>query len=258
MTDKLETYSHEEVDAAEAQLCTSFPDGYREYVTTLGKGEYCGYINVSSPQMIVKNQTGDKPPLLEFCNSWGGLEFGITPERLAEAILIATSIDGDWVVFEAGIPDAVYILPESEDLVCKAGVNLRDALDRTCQLGSRTKFRYFDSKISQKEELLPSPLRLSLDHFRDWITATGEYDHLDLHWNDNPGVSLEMYRLLEGRMDLVAPELGEVTAFYKSFGGYVMASAMSSSGAWAQLVHDAGKDTALMQKISEYLRSKAA
>ena len=43
VTNKLETYSDAAVDTAEAQLGTRFPVGYREYVTTLGKGEYCDF-----------------------------------------------------------------------------------------------------------------------------------------------------------------------------------------------------------------------
>ena len=62
VTDKLETYSHEEVDAAEAQLSTAFPVGYREYATSLGKGYYCGFIGVVAPKQIVKQQE-TKPPL---------------------------------------------------------------------------------------------------------------------------------------------------------------------------------------------------
>ena len=258
VTDKLETYTDADVDAAEAALGTRFPEGYREYMTTLGRGEYCDYVNVSPPEMIVKNQTGNKPPLLEFCHSWDGSEFGVTPERLAKAIMLGNSIDGDWIIFETNLPDAVYVLPESEDVIDKAGATLLDGLNRTCNLGSRSEFRYFSSNINQKQEPLPDAVHLSLDHFQNWIADVGEYDYLDLYWNNNPGVTLDMFAALNLNMETVAPELGIVTAFYKSFGGYVSASAMSSSGTWVQLVHDAEKDTPLMQKILDYMRSKAA
>lgn len=258
VTDKLSTSSADEVDAAEAQLATSLPAGYPEYVTTLGKGEYCGYINVFSPTIIVNNQLGKKPPLEEFCHLWDGAEFGITPERLAKAILIATSIDGDWVVFEAGVPDAVYVLPESEEVIYKAGPTLMDALTWLYEPQGRPRFRYFDSGIDQKPEALPTNLRLSLDKFRDWLVALGGYDHLEETWNDNPGVSMEMYRLLEGRMDLIAPELGHIMAFYKSFGGCVWASVDGGGRVSAQFVHDADSSTDIMQQILDYLQSKVA
>ncbi len=59
VTDKRTTFSEAEVDAAETQLGTRFPEGYREYMTRLGVGEYCGYINVFPPQTIADNQAGE-------------------------------------------------------------------------------------------------------------------------------------------------------------------------------------------------------
>ena len=258
VTNKLETFTHADVDAAETALGTRFPDGYREYVTTLGKGDYCGYLDVFPPKRIVANQLENKPPLEEFCELWDGSEFGITPERLAKAIIVATTMDGDSVIFEPGLPESVYVLPESEEVVYKAGSTLLAGLDWLCKPRCSSAFRYFSSRLDRKHEPLPKVVRLSLDHFRDWITAVGEYDHLDLYWNDNPGVSLEMYRLLEGRMDLVAPELGEVTAFYKSFSGYVSASIDGAGNVDAQVVHDADQSNDTLTQIVNYLRSKAA
>ena len=258
VTDKLATFTHADIDAAETELGTRFPDGYREYMTTFGKGEYCNYINVSTPQMIVKDQMGEKPPLQQFCNSWDGSEFGITPERLAKAILLGNSIDGDWIIFEAGLPDAVYVLPESEYIFYSGGLNLLDALDRTCKIGGRSEFRYFNSHINQKQASLPRAMRSSLEHFRDWVTAVGEYDHLDIQWDNTPSITLDMYTTLKLNMGMVAPELSNVVAFYKSFGGFIWAESLPDGGLYAELVHDADKDMALMQKILAYLRSKAA
>lgn len=258
VTDKLTTFSEEEVDAAEAQLGTRFPEGYREYMTRLGVGEYCGHINVFPPQAIINNQLSEKPPLEEFCDLWDGREFGISPERLAKAILIATSSYGDWVIYEAGMPDAVYVLPESEEVVYKAGMTLMDALMWLREPQKRSDFRYFDSQIDQQNEPVPRTLHLSLDKFRDWLLGLGGHDHLEETWNENPGVSLEMYRLLEGQMDLVAPELGLIMAFYQSFSGYVSASVDGAGRVSAQVVHDADQSPDLMRQIVEYLRSKAA
>ncbi len=58
VTDKLETFTHEDVDAAEAALGTRFPDGYREYVTTLGKGEYCGFLWTYDPSVVANDRAG--------------------------------------------------------------------------------------------------------------------------------------------------------------------------------------------------------
>ena len=261
VTDKLTTFSAAEVDAAEARLETQFPEGYREYMTAFGKGEYCSYLNVFAPQIIVQNQLGAKPPLEEFCDLWDGAEFGISPERLAKAILLASSMSRDWVVFEPGIPEAVYVLPESEDVIYKAGATLMDALTWLCEPNwpkHRPRFRYFNSGINQKREKLSHTLRLSLDKFRNWLVALGEYNHLEEIWDDNPGVSSEIYVLLKGRMDLVSSELGQIMAFYQSFGGYVSASVDGTGNVSAQVVHDADKSSDTMKQIVEYLQSRAA
>src|SRR5262245_2301655 len=42
-----------EVDAVEAKLKVSFPIGYKEYVTTLGFGDYCTYIRIDMPSAIL-------------------------------------------------------------------------------------------------------------------------------------------------------------------------------------------------------------
>lgn len=261
VTDKLATFSEEEVDAAEAQLGAIFPAGYRKYMTVLGKGDYCGIISVYPPQLIVKDYLGEKPMLEEFCNSWDAGETGVSPERVAKSFLVAASTWGDWVMSEPDAPDAVYVLPESGEVIYKAGATLMDALTWLCEPNwpkHRPCFRYFNSGIDQKREKLPHTLRLSLDKFRDWLLALGEYDHLEETWNDNPGVSLEMYSLLEGRMDLVAPELGQVMAFYKSFGGYISASVDGAGNVSAQLVHDVERSNNTLMQIMDYLQSKAS
>lgn len=55
VTDKLKTFSAAEVDAAEAQLGIRFPEGYREYMTRLGVGEYCNFVVIHDPANIVRN-----------------------------------------------------------------------------------------------------------------------------------------------------------------------------------------------------------
>jgi hypothetical protein len=43
---KLTLASSDEVDALQAKLGVVFPEGYREFVTTLGLGEYCNFIRI--------------------------------------------------------------------------------------------------------------------------------------------------------------------------------------------------------------------
>ena len=50
---KLTLATPDEVDDVEAKLNVSFPIGYKEYVTTLGFGEYCNYITIDMPSTIL-------------------------------------------------------------------------------------------------------------------------------------------------------------------------------------------------------------
>lgn len=50
---KLTLATDEDVDFAETIIKVSFPDGYKEYVTTLGLGEYCNYIRIDMPHDIL-------------------------------------------------------------------------------------------------------------------------------------------------------------------------------------------------------------
>jgi len=45
--------SEKDVDELEHTLGVVFPAGYREFVTTLGLGEYCNYIRIAMPDAII-------------------------------------------------------------------------------------------------------------------------------------------------------------------------------------------------------------
>ncbi len=122
-------------------------------------------------------------------------------------------MDADLIAFHPDAPDTIYELPRHDSTIYKIGQSLEEALAWYRQERLKISLGYFDSRLNQKGEPIPISLRLSLDSFRDWLVALGGYEHLEEKWNNNPGVSLETHRLLQGRMDLVAPELGEVMAF---------------------------------------------
>ena len=73
-----------------------------------------------------------------------------------------------------------------------------------------------------------------------------------------PGRQFMQQSPLKLQMDMVAPELGQVMAFYKSSGGYVSASVDGVGDVIAQVVHEADLNTDTLRTILEYLRSKAA
>ena len=262
VTDKLETFTHEDVDAVEAALGTRFPVGYREYVTTLGRGEYCSYINVFPPQEIVENQTGGKPPLQEFCHSWDGAEFGITPERLAKSVMIANSINGDWIVFEASLPETIYILPSDESVMHKVEA-LTDVLTWLYEPEGNARFRFFISAISQQEQKhisIPRDLDLSYEEFRDWLSALKKHDR----WEETiqPGTALSDtgYGLLTGgKIQFAQPgDEKHFQAFFKCFGGDVLCYGDIFGRLNLQVAYDSTKYDETAAKIAAFLQAKTA
>ncbi len=257
VTDKLETYLESDVDAAEAQLGTRLPAGYREYVTTLGKGEYCRFLWMYNPLEIVRDRANRRTELEQYAHLWeDGFDI-LSEERLRECIVFGATIDADLTVFHPDAPDTVYELPRHDSTIYKIGQSLEEALAWYRRERLKINLGYFDSGLNQKGEPTPTNLCLSLDNFRDWLVALGGYTHLEERWNDNPGVSLDMYTALKMQMDMVAPELGEVMAFYNSFSGYVSASVDGIGRVDAQVVHDADQSNGTLTQIVDYLRSKA-
>lgn len=262
VTDKLETFTHEDVDAAEAALGTRFPAGYREYVTTLGWGEYCGYVNVFPPRMIVEGQSGETPPLLEFCRSWNGAEFGITPERLAKSVMIANSINGDWIVFEASLPETIYILPSEESVMHKVGA-LTDVLKWLYEPEGNPLFRFFQSTASlleQKYIPIPRNLSLSYEEFRDWLFALKKHDHWEETIQPNVASGGTCYGLLTGGKTQIAQPGNEkhFHAFFKCFGGSVLCYVDTFGRPSLQVAYDPEKSDTTASEITAFLQSKAA
>ncbi len=257
VTDKLATFLEEEVNAAEAQLGARFPDGYREFVTKLGRGEYCGFVWMYGPAEIVADLDSRWSQLAENAHSWEDGSDVLSEMRLRECIVIGASIDADLIAFHPDTPDALYELPRHDSTISHIGASVAAAMDWYRRERLKIGFGYFESYIARQEEALPTFLNLSLSEFQDWLRALGGYDHLDEKMDSEPSVSLSDYLLLKSDLSQVAPELSEVTAFYKSFGGYATAYVDGAGRVSARVVHDADQNTDLMRQIVEYLRGKA-
>ena len=256
VTDKLQIFSMAEVEAAETHLGTRLPTGYREYVSTLGEGEYCGFVQIYGPQHLANNHVSYRSSLVKLVDCWEDGFDVLGRERIPECIVIGATIDADLIVFHPEAPDALYELPRHDSGIYRLGASLEEALAWYCQERLKIALSYFESRVGRTRGV-PHDLKIPLDELKDWLVQFGRYNHLETKLNENPGVSLATYRLLKGQLDQVAPELSEVTAFYKSFGGYVLAYKDGFDRVSAGLVHDTGLNTDTMQTISEYLRSKA-
>lgn len=121
----------DEVEAAEAKLNVSFPIGYKEYVTTFGRGDYCNYIRIDMPSEILSGYEEYQKLLDEYWFWDMGAEV-LSKERAIESIKIANTIDGDVVIFHPSKSDELFVLPRNDDMLYQIGSNLYEAIDWLC------------------------------------------------------------------------------------------------------------------------------
>ena len=128
---KLITASESDVNRLEEILNTQLPSGYREFATLLGRGEYCNFIRVDTPDEIEKEWKNRQ----EFLNEYFFWEMGeqvLSKEKIVESIQIASTIDGDVIIFHPSNSGRLYVLPRNGDMLYEIGSNLYEAIDWLC------------------------------------------------------------------------------------------------------------------------------
>ncbi|GAA4288614.1 hypothetical protein GCM10022262_29740 [Georgenia daeguensis] len=138
----LDVVSHEDVDAVEHLIGATFPDGYREFVTTLGSGQYnAGYVHVLMPRSILAQYEELQWTWRENAHFWQDSAL-LSAEDLGRAIVLARTVDGDELVFHGRKPRELYVVPRHADEIYLAGENLQEALEwveNSGVLASRTR-----------------------------------------------------------------------------------------------------------------------
>ncbi len=129
VSDRLTQATDEDVTAAETVLGTHFPATYREYVTTLGVGYCNGFARVYLPAEIVSEKAEFQQEWALFAPSRYQTGFDLLPlHRMLESIILATTVDGDEVVFHPDTPDDLYVLPRQDWHIYRIGRTLDEAL----------------------------------------------------------------------------------------------------------------------------------
>lgn len=122
--------SHLEVDALEEQI-GRFPLGYRDYVTTLGRGEYCNYVRVQMPSEIQEGYLEYQRVLDEFW--WWELSEEVVSKKTAtESVYFASTIDGDAILFHPSNAERILVLPRNDDRSYVIGSDLYEVIDWLC------------------------------------------------------------------------------------------------------------------------------
>jgi hypothetical protein len=114
VSDKLEIVPGSEIDALVEQLGMPLPQGYREYMTTLGVGDYCDFIRVYPPERILKEheETRRRRDQHYF---WEKGHDVLSKEQVLECVIFADSIGSDEIIAHPRVPDRLYVLPRHDD-----------------------------------------------------------------------------------------------------------------------------------------------
>lgn len=124
LTDDALSKPHEaDVVALQQRLQIPLPVGYREYITTLGEGNYCNNVTVLPPDAIrCGNEIVDWREL--FWEDTSGRHFYWEPGRdvlsyneVLESNCFAVTDDGDYIVQHAKNPERPFVLPRFSDTV---------------------------------------------------------------------------------------------------------------------------------------------
>ena len=148
---KLTLASSDEVDALQSELGVVFPEGYREFVTALGLGDYCNFIRIYMPSKLLSDYEKHQKSLEEYW-FWDLGKDVFSKERATESIKIGETDHGDVIVFHPENPRELFVLPRSDDMLYRIGSNLYEAIDWLCiarhnpqsgSVGETHKQRYF-------------------------------------------------------------------------------------------------------------------
>ena len=141
--------SQADVRNAEHELKARFPDGYAEFVTSLGQGLLCGFVRVYLPKRILDEVAEFRSWVKEyFC--WEDGAAVLPKSRVVESVCIADTVNGDEVIFHPDDPARLYLLPHDSETIYQIGSSLDAAVDWILESGElmdRAVSRYFDSGI---------------------------------------------------------------------------------------------------------------
>jgi hypothetical protein len=114
------TVPAQDVDALARELGLPLPAGYREYLMELGRGELCDFLRVRAPREVLRSLNQDR----ESRHAWAELlreglceSDALTDEDVAEAIVFATSAEGDDYFCCPRFGPELFELPRHDDVI---------------------------------------------------------------------------------------------------------------------------------------------
>lgn len=233
VSNSLEVVTEEEVRAVERDLGVTFPAGYLEYVTTLGKGVYCGYVHVFMPTQI-QQAYQQKQTEWETNLGWPAGEKILSRKQVVESFILAETTDGDDLIFHPQQPDKLFVLANTDAMIYDVGADLEEALNWLYEAGVLTphsNFKYFHSQKNLGLLMLrASNSRLSFGDLRDYLLSLGAHQHV-----------------------IMDTEEGFIQLFYSDFGGFISAFTFIDRKIRIDVEYDLGQETETLKTLLAYL-----
>jgi hypothetical protein len=128
ISSQLKTASPDDVDRLESHFKTTFPVGYREYVTQLGEGVLNDFVRVYMPQRIIETLDRETRPRWAEYFLWDE-DPELTKEEVLQSIAFADSVEGDELIFLPDRPEDIYLLARHSWGLPRIGDGLLEAID---------------------------------------------------------------------------------------------------------------------------------
>ena len=175
--DELERWADTDVDAAQAALGVQLPAGYRELMTTLGKGVISGMLRVFSPPELEDRQRLFRELTAVY---WFFEEPDevLTRDYALESIEVADSLDGDQVIFNPRT-GRLHVLPRHDEHTYDMGSDVWDVVTWYQDSGVLYRphpFRYFESFAGPVEAANGSGGRAGFGRMTEAVTSLGLHD----------------------------------------------------------------------------------
>lgn len=137
----------DEVNALETWLGADLPAGYRRFITTLGKGTYCGRLMVLMPSQVQAECENERAFVREYFDDFWGEDGSLSMQEAAQGVPFAATVDGDKIFFSIARRQ-LFVLPRHGECVLWMPQGLDDPLDWG-QPAREDVWRYFDSNIDR-------------------------------------------------------------------------------------------------------------
>lgn len=225
--DELTPRTEAEVDAAEDALGMRLPDGYREFVTTLGDGEVSGLLRVCPPDDLLRQQRFLANVLH---SAWFYTEPNETMTRAyaMESVMVADTSEGDMVIFHPSTRQ-LHVLPRNDTRTHAVGPDLWALVDWFQDSGVLVNphpFRYFESELGPTEAVNGEAKGTDVVRVAEAIRSLGLHDAME-------------------------DADSQFTFFVKAIGGYVAVYDINGTDMGAHLRYQKDRSDSVRARIQE-------